>query len=1376
MPEDINLSIDIDVTKVKQTIDNLTKKDVQKLENKLGKISQSLNNVDTSGFHKAARGINSFANSLAKMDDSLKSISSSMEKISRLDAGKGLSKLNADLQKVDLRGALGRVEDIRRIGGALRSLNVPKGTNARLNELKKSINSFDLDIDQVAAIDLLKGSLRGLSIGSRAADNLRAFGSAVNFVKPDRIMRVATAMEKFQNIRINFSGASARAMNEFMMTVNAVDPKKITNFATAMTGLTGLGGIKFSKSASENMTTFMRELLSADKTKLSSHIQAISKLATEYEKASKSALTLANVGMRLGTVTAKSSKVALGSGEAYLKLGRNMEVTNRQATILFSNMSRISSFLPQTILPFARLGEAMGIASAVVGPLAAGFIGLVAAPAAATLGIYNLVEANRELTKAMSDLSLLLDTPIEKLDGMRDSLIQLTQTIPLGVDEMVKFTKVAAQMGIRGEKALVGFASAFAKLQFLTDVQGEEGARQFARFLALNDVDPGKAEEVGSVIREMGRSFATTESRILKFSTRLSSVFASLEKDEDTLLGLSAAMAGLGQAPERTTTALQKFGIGLDKVVSQGGKKLQDLSDMTGIATADLEKMAQTDISRLITAVIGSKADRDSLLGLLGTGSGARVVQVFEVMRKNALQLESAMDKAASANKNLLSEQTAEAAENFDGKVRVLSGNIENLRATLFGVAEADLKDIIDQLDKMVLAFGGLNKEAQAAYPSIAAFGSFVREDLIPAVTGFTKFLVENGDTVFQFAKILTGLGALKFGSAVAKQLALIAGGLKGVKSAMDFGNLASLSSLGANGTVLKGAQSPLFRNVHVAEAAKLFGIKMAAVGAPLIAAAIASKINKTNRINQKEFERELKLDRKLGGITEGQITAEKLLGFDARELIEVTSFDKLPNFVEDTLSDALSSVSNAEFAAGGDVRAQAISRALSDPGLEKSIRDQLKERADKLRSATTSSEEERAFLDKVIQRLETFDIGAAINEAAKLGDLTKKQIDSIAAVQRSIRDANVELIREQEKNARSLSDVGLEPLAMGINQALRSVNTEFNTAVDTIGVATPQSMNKLTLTLSNVLIPQINKVKTAMIASAKSTEQFVRQMNNLGRTGAQFKFIEDQEKLREKLKGIDQALESLGKLDASGVDFDRVLPKIGAKAGETFAEFAARNPNKAKELSGGLLTDKEKQLSVVDAIKTIISKGTGEGSNFTQRLTELLNQSREQSVKEFGRRREVEINNVIRKLEEANEIRDKGQQAFTAQEKFQLDMEKFFRNQTNEQLKALSGLEPRQLNRLLDAQFEGNIQQRAKEQAKADAASVGTELKAVTDFSAAAQQISRLKAEARRARFEQDMKRIALQQLDQMKKGNNLRKEINRRAQQKPLGGGIDL
>lgn len=422
------------------------------------------------------------------------------------------------------------------------------------------------------------------------------------------------------------------------------------------------------------------------------------------------------------------------------------------------------------------------------------------------------------------------------LKGFGDDIAKMSSVIPVSTKDLLGLSETAGQLGIHGKKDLLEFTKVMAEMGSATNLAGEEGAKQMARFANVMGIDVGKnIRQVGNSVVRLGNNFATSEAEIMDMSSRLAASSRLVGITTPNVLGLATAMSSVGIEAEAGGTAMSTVMTKVDKAVASGGKKLQNFASVAGMSAEDFAAKwkskpteALEDLMKGLDSASKSGSNMNQILDMLGI-KGVRESNAVKSLAQNHELLSEAIKQSNDAynHGNDLAEEAAKAWDTLHAKLITLKNTFGNIAKDIFSIVAPALKDMVDKVNElaskwfdlsdsskkaigeMVLKIGGL----LAAIGPVLLIGGKITKTLSPVIgvlsqvgNGFKTFssvagnslknvLIITGKVLNVFMSGITGGVFGKFVKAI--QLSMILSGTELSKFAPMVEKAVSLANIG---------------------------------------------------------------------------------------------------------------------------------------------------------------------------------------------------------------------------------------------------------------------------------------------------------------------------------------------------------------------------------------------------------------------------------------------------------------------------------------------------------------------------------------------------------------------------------------------------
>lgn len=339
------------------------------------------------------------------------------------------------------------------------------------------------------------------------------------------------------------------------------------------------------------------------------------------------------------------------------------------------------------------------------------------------------VKAGSELETALANVRKTTNLSSDALYGLTQSFQETSKEIPVTVQELLEMAQVAGQLGITGAENVERFSDTVARLSVATDVTGEQGATNLARFLqatgtAMDDMGT-EAERVANVLNQLENTTAATAAEILQMTSYTQGLSSQAGFTTDEILALNSSLLALGVKAEAGGSAVVRTMAKIQEAASAGSSEL--------VAFAENADMTTEEFGELV--------DNSPLDALVALADGMAA--------------------------------TSDAGGNLNDVLNELNINEVRERRTLLALAQGHetLKGAIEEARRESFLMNSLNKEVQIQSETLAAQVQLLKnrfieiaQDLgnrtVPVVKALNGALINLVDTMRVLTPLIVGFGA----------------------------------------------------------------------------------------------------------------------------------------------------------------------------------------------------------------------------------------------------------------------------------------------------------------------------------------------------------------------------------------------------------------------------------------------------------------------------------------------------------------------------------------------------------------------------------------------------------------------------------------
>lgn len=311
-----------------------------------------------------------------------------------------------------------------------------------------------------------------------------------------------------------------------------------------------------------------------------------------------------------------------------------------------------------------------------------------------------------EFERGLANISKTTDITGQALRDLGNELIGMSQRIPVARDQLMSIAAAAGQLGVEGSANILKFTETIAKLQFASNLSGEEAATILARVTNVSGEDIANVDRLASSIVFLGRSSAATESEIANMVIELSKGTAQFKIASANLVGLGTTLREFGQQPELARSSILRTFLELKSATDTGGNSLKILGALAGMTGEQFKKAFQQDAFGAFLVFIGGLksvieqgGNAEKVLASLGL-NGTEINAVLPLLAVNYDKLRQRVSEANQAyqeNKDL-NEVAQKAFDTTAGKIELLKNGFSEFFRRIGEQAAPAFNELLDKL------------------------------------------------------------------------------------------------------------------------------------------------------------------------------------------------------------------------------------------------------------------------------------------------------------------------------------------------------------------------------------------------------------------------------------------------------------------------------------------------------------------------------------------------------------------------------------------------------------------------------------------------------------------------------------------------------
>lgn len=330
-----------------------------------------------------------------------------------------------------------------------------------------------------------------------------------------------------------------------------------------------------------------------------------------------------------------------------------------------------------------------------VGKMALGALGIVGV-AIAGVG----VKAAMEWETAFAGVRKTVDATEEELSTLSDTLRDMAGELGMPAVELAALAEAAGALGIKTPD-IAEFVRTAALLGVTTDVASDQAATALGKINAVMPLTRDEYSRFAATLVDLGNKGASTESQIIDMAQNMAGAGAAIGMSHQELLSWAAAAANAGMEAEAGSSAFQRLGLGVQKMVVDAGPKLEQIAELTGMTGEAFAELWGEDSSEALRRIIEGLAEMDgttrqATLAALGF-TDIRLTRYLLSLSANQENLNDALLVGAGAwDENAAhTKEFAKRAETFEFQLGQLRAELGDIAITIGEALLPHLKNFV---------------------------------------------------------------------------------------------------------------------------------------------------------------------------------------------------------------------------------------------------------------------------------------------------------------------------------------------------------------------------------------------------------------------------------------------------------------------------------------------------------------------------------------------------------------------------------------------------------------------------------------------------------------------------------------------------------
>jgi len=387
----------------------------------------------------------------------------------------------------------------------------------------------------------------------------------------------------------------------------------------------------------------------------------------------------------------------------------------------------------------------------------------MAAISAAAMG--GAAAASISFEDAFANVRKTVDASEAEFRQLEQEVRRMSTQTRTSANDLAVIMGVAGQLGIRGVENLTAFTRTIDQLTIATNLTGEQGAQDLARFMNIMQESVGNVDRLGASIVDLGNNFATTEAEILSMATRIAGAGKTVGLTTQEVLALATAMSSVGIRPEMGGSAISRVLIEMANAVEKGGARLREFARVANMSAREFADAFRSDPIQALQAFINGleRLDRqgENVFVILES-VGASEIRVRDTLLRlfqaSGLLTDAVRRSNRAWEENVaLTEEVAKRNQTAASQLRIAINNlIENARVVGDQYNPA-IKQAAEFVTALSQAFQKMTPEQQAAAAEFVALSTAILGGIAAALLA-TKAFITFGTGVILLTRAVAAL------------------------------------------------------------------------------------------------------------------------------------------------------------------------------------------------------------------------------------------------------------------------------------------------------------------------------------------------------------------------------------------------------------------------------------------------------------------------------------------------------------------------------------------------------------------------------------------------------------------------------------------
>ncbi|WP_238886414.1 phage tail tape measure protein [Clostridium sp. YIM B02551] len=365
------------------------------------------------------------------------------------------------------------------------------------------------------------------------------------------------------------------------------------------------------------------------------------------------------------------------------------------------------------------------------------------------------VKADVSFESAFAGVKKTVNATDEEFAQLEEGIRNMSKSIPSSAEDISHVAESAGQLGIQKDNIL-SFTKTIIDLGNATNLVGEEGASELAKFANITQMSQGDFQKLGSSIVYLGNNMATTEADIMSMAMRLAGAGHQVGLTQAQIVGMSAGLSSLGLDAEAAGSAMSKVMLDIQMQVQTNGKELKEFAKVAGMSTQEFANKFKTDAAGALNDFIIGLGKLDNKAVILDE-LGLSEIRVRDALLRasgagDIFTKSMKMSSDAWEENNALTKEANQRYATTESKMIVTKNQVMDLAREVGRDLLPIAKDGLEVIKQLIEKFNQLTPQQKEQILKFAALAAATGP-----VIGGTGKIVEGFGSIIKVGSSLTG-------------------------------------------------------------------------------------------------------------------------------------------------------------------------------------------------------------------------------------------------------------------------------------------------------------------------------------------------------------------------------------------------------------------------------------------------------------------------------------------------------------------------------------------------------------------------------------------------------------------------------------------